>query len=122
KFENLIDSHKFGRVSSELKKHHTPTIANVLHELRPAHQVILFRLLPKDRASAVFRRMEAHQEEQLLKHLTHDETILLMKSLKPDDRVNLMEEMPPAVTRRLLNMLEPEDRAEAVELLGYPED
>lgn len=119
---DLIKAKDLPKLSAELSHHHTATIVDILDELHPSEQVVLFRLLKRERASRVFSQLNQHTEEQLLKHLKHEETIQLIKSLKPDDRVSLLEELPSSVTRRLLDALEPEDRAEAVTLLGYPED
>jgi len=41
--------------------------------------------------------------------------------MAPDDRTMFLEELPAAVTRQLLTLLTPEERAVAVRLLGYPE-
>jgi magnesium transporter len=41
--------------------------------------------------------------------------------MAPDDRTTFLEELPAEATRRLLDLLTPEERAEAVQLLGYPE-
>lgn len=122
KIQKLIHDKDLVALSAELSHHHTATIVEVMNELEPREQVVLFRLLKKERASRVFSRLDSHAEEQLLGHLKHSETISLIRSLKPDDRVGMLEELPAGVTRRLLDALEPEDRAEAVTLLGYPED
>jgi magnesium transporter len=42
--------------------------------------------------------------------------------LDPDDRTHLFEELPGRLTQRLLNMLSPSERVEALKLLGYPEN
>ncbi|MDZ7744784.1 MAG: magnesium transporter [Candidatus Saccharibacteria bacterium] len=118
----LIHAGQISNLRTYLKRLHTQTVVEIIDELSDAQSTLVFRLLPRTLASKVFRRLEFHQEEQLLKGLSKEETAKLLHSLKPDERVNLIEEMPAKVTRRMLNMLEPEDRAEAVKLLGYPED
>jgi magnesium transporter len=42
--------------------------------------------------------------------------------MAPDDRTMFLEELPAPVTRQLLALLTPEERAIASTLLGYPED
>ena len=54
--------------------------------------------------------------------LTDEETRELLSRLRPDDRTNLFEEPPGQATRKLLNLLSPEDLREARWLLGYPEE
>jgi magnesium transporter len=41
--------------------------------------------------------------------------------MAPDDRTMFLEELPAEVTRQLLTLLTPDERAVAVRLLGYPE-
>src|SRR5499427_3441147 len=41
--------------------------------------------------------------------------------MAPYDRTTFLEELPAEATRQLLALLTPEERAEAVRLLGYPE-
>ena len=47
---------------------------------------------------------------------------MLLTNLNPDDRTALLQELPALVTRRLLQLLSPEDLLEARQLLGYPEE
>jgi magnesium transporter len=44
----------------------------------------------------------------------------LLNHMSPDDRTLLFGELPANVTKHLLSLLTPEERAEAVTLLGYP--
>jgi magnesium transporter len=46
----------------------------------------------------------------------------VLDEMSADDRTALLEELPGEVTRRLLDLLSPEERAVARSLLGYPED
>jgi magnesium transporter len=41
--------------------------------------------------------------------------------MSPDDRTVLLEELPAAATKQMLALLNDEERAEAVKLLGYPD-
>ncbi|WP_297630806.1 magnesium transporter [Caldilinea sp.] len=97
-------------------------IADLLNELDKAERVVFFRVLPRHLASEVFTYLSSEQQNQLLKDLTDEETRQLLANLSPDDRTMLLEELPGRVSQRLLNLLSPEDLAEARTLLGYPED
>src|SRR5207302_557622 len=44
----------------------------------------------------------------------------LLSRMSPDDRTWFLSELPANVTKQLLALLTPEERAEAVTLLGYP--
>ncbi len=43
-------------------------------------------------------------------------------TLTLDDRTALLQELPAAATQKLLNLLSPEERKIAIELLGYPKN
>jgi magnesium transporter len=53
--------------------------------------------------------------------MASEEAAALLTHMAPDDRTTFLEELPAEATRRLLDLLTPEERAEAVQLLGYPE-
>jgi magnesium transporter len=53
--------------------------------------------------------------------MASDEAAALLNDMAPDDRTALLDELPAEATRQLLALLTPEERAEAVQLLGYPE-
>jgi len=99
-----------------------PDVASLLIGLNKADRVILFRLLPRPVATAVFSYLEKEDRNALLKDLTNEETRYLLTNLPPDDRTTLFEELPGQVTQRLLNLLNPDDLKEARLLLGYPEE
>lgn len=99
-----------------------PALAGVIRTLPIKEQVIVFRVLPRAMAADAFEFLELTDQEQLLKAMGSEETAGLLNNMAPDDRTSLFEELPAAVTKRLLELLSPEERAVAVNLLGYPED
>lgn len=99
-----------------------PDITTLLIGLDKADRVIIFRLMPRTIATAVFSYIEKEDRIALLKDLTNEETRYLLSNLAPDDRTTLFEELPGQATQRLLNLLSPEDLKEARLLLGYPEE
>lgn len=96
-------------------------VAEIITHIEDVKDVVLFRLLPRDKMARVFRYLQAHDEQTILRNLSNAEAGKLLADLKPDERVNVIEEMPAKITRRLLNTLGPDDRAEALKLLGYPD-
>ena len=82
--------------------------------------VLMFRALPRNLQAEVFGRLEQGRQERLLHSLTDQETAHVLAELAPDERTAFLEELPGEVTRRLLQMLSPEDLKEARDLLGYP--
>ncbi len=53
--------------------------------------------------------------------MAQEDIAALLNEMAPDDRTMFLEELPAPVTRQLLALLTPEERAIARTLLGYPE-
>ncbi|HDK36588.1 MAG TPA: magnesium transporter [Bacteroidetes bacterium] len=66
--------------------------------------------------------METSIQKNLLSHILDSSIQALINDLSPDDRTDLLEELPGQITQKLLNLLTIEQRKEALELLGYPEN
>jgi len=97
-------------------------ITELLSVLPPKEQVVVFRLLDKEKAAEVFSELDPEIAEELLKHFTSEETRAIISELDPDDRAALFSELPPQVVKRLMALISKEDRKEALTILGYPED
>lgn len=118
---NLLRSGDIAKLRDQLVHCSPPALAGVIRALPIEEQVIVFRVLPRAMAADVFEFLELTDQEQLLKAMGNEDTAGLLNNMAPDDRTSLFEELPAAVTKRLLELLSPEERAVAVKLLGYPE-
>src|SRR4029079_2633731 len=92
-------------------------LASVSHE----DQVIVFRVLPRKDAAAVFEYLSQDAKEGLLKTMAQGEVAELLNNMAPDDRTFFLEELPAEVTRERVRVLPPPERSVSVSLLGYPE-
>ncbi len=99
-------------------------IASLIEELEEQHDVVLFRLLPRELAADTFEHLSHEKQEELIEAFAGRKERLadLLNDLAPDDRTALLEELPSAVAQRLIQMLSPEERRVATMLLGYPEE
>jgi magnesium transporter len=111
----------YTRLRDIVRNRHASDLANLLTDLGIEDQVIVFRILPRKDAAAVFEYLSLEQQETLLKAMAHEDVASLLNSMAPDDRTMFLEELPAAVTRQLLAMLTPQERSVALKLLGYPE-
>ena len=106
----------------DMVRNRPPTdLAELLADLPLDDQAIVFRLLPRKDAAATFEYLEQDAREALLKTLSKEDVASLLNEMAPDDRTMFLEELPATVTRELLTLLTPQERAIAVTLLGYPE-
>jgi magnesium transporter len=118
--ERLIRSSRLPELRDHLAGFRPPEISSALLDLRPEDQVVAFRVLPRKLAAAVFEYLPSAAQRALVKTMGQEDVASLLNHMSPDDRTLLFGELPANVTKHLLSLLTPEERAEAVTLLGYP--
>lgn len=118
----LIAEHKWNDLRAKMAGLQPADIADLLLKLPKRERVLLFRALPRELAADSFSELEHEDAQYFLHELSDDETRVLLTELEPDDRTELLEELPGVVVQKLLNLLEPKDRAKTQAILGYPEE
>jgi magnesium transporter len=111
----------FRTLKESLEEILPPDVAEILRQLRTDEQVLLFRLLRKDQASEVFANLEVEEQKTLIEVFTDQGIKAIIEEMNPDDRTELLDELPAGLVRKLLQLLDPHERALAHQLLGYPE-
>ena len=117
-----IAHRRFDALKARLRHGEIADVAEAIDRLSDEEEAIAFRLLDRDRASAVFEYLSLDAQEHLLHTLSDADAAAVLEEMSADDRTALLEELPGKVTARLLNLLSAEERSRAVQLLGYPED
>jgi magnesium transporter len=120
--EEFIDARDLAGLRRWLEETGVLDIADELTRLPAEERAIPFRLLPKDRALAVFEALDPVYQQELLAGLREGRVRQLVEEMQPDDRARLIDEMPAKVALRLLAGLSAAERALTATLLGYPED
>jgi len=92
-----------------------------MHDLSTENQVIIYRLLSKDKALSLFEQLDTTDQEQLIHSFTDEAAIEIISELEPDDRVRLLDELPASVVKRMIAALSYEERAATNLLMGYEE-
>lgn len=95
-------------------------VVQLVERLPPARGALLFRVLPKERALAVFESLDSGHQADLISALREGEVIAFFEAMDPDDRVSLLDELPATVAERLLSGLDPRERTLTGVVLGYP--
>jgi magnesium transporter len=95
-------------------------VALVLPTLTPRDQALVFRLLPKDTALAVFESLMPVDQRELLEAMGREEVVGLLERLDGEDRTRLLDELPAKVAKRLIAKLDADTRAWVQTMLGYP--
>jgi magnesium transporter len=96
-------------------------IAEILVEVPDQDDVAIYRVLPREVASAVFAHLPADHQENLIRTLSHEQMRDVLAGMTPDDQARLLDELPAEVTKRIIDTLPPEELKAARDLLGYPE-
>lgn len=120
--QSLIEERQLG-ILKEILVDWTPAdIAELLIDLPEKDRVIIFRLLSKELAADTFEYMDFDTQMELLKLMGKEESAVILNEMDPDDRTWLFEELPASAAKQLIQLLSPEERKVAVQLLGYPEN
>jgi len=120
----LIEKKDWKKIRNELSELDPLLIAEIIDELPEGEDVLVFRLLSKIQAKDTFQFLEHDKQEQIIEELASKAYRVseLLNDLDPDDRTAFLEELPGQVSQRLIQMLSPEERKIAIQLLGYPEE
>ena len=122
KIKDLLTNKKYNELKKILNELNSADIPGILEEFDKEDVIIIFRLLSKEQAGEAFSYMESDMREKLLEDLTDRELKSVIDELFMDDTVDLIEEMPSNVVKRILKLVNKEDRNTINELLKYPED
>ncbi len=118
-FEDIPTS-DLSRLRHALLELRVPDVVALLRRSDSRRRAVLFRLLPKDRALAVFESLEPGLAGELLGGLRDERVGQLIEDLDPDDRVTLLDELPANVAKKLLQGLSPREHELTATLMGYP--
>ena len=118
----LIDEKKYSDLKGLLLKAEPADVAELYDELPEELYAVIFRLLPKEPAAAVFVELDPDKQQLLINSFTDKELKGILDELYMDDTVDIIEEMPANVVTRILANTHPDDRAAINRLLEYPDD
>ncbi|SDD85081.1 magnesium transporter [Riemerella columbipharyngis] len=97
-------------------------VAEMLSELPSKERLMTFLKLPKNQKTEVFAHMDSDFQEETIRSIGNHEVAELLNAMTPDDRTQLLEDFPDELIKYSINLLKPEERKVAMELLGYPPD
>lgn len=119
---DLIENKKFNDLKNYLQSVNSADLPSLFDELDEENILIIYRLLPKEKAAEAFAEFDPDIQEMLINGFSDKELQSVMNELFMDDAVDLIEEMPANMVKRILKNIDPEDRKTINELLNYPED
>lgn len=113
---NKKDSEKLKELVSGMEE---LPLLQLFSNLSADEKVIVFRLLPNDKALILFEDLTPATQQHLLRSFTDERATEFVNEMAPDVRVRLLDELPATVTQKLLQSLAPDERAATNLLLGY---
>ena len=118
----LIETKQINKLHEVLEDINSADFPALFEELNDEDTMIVYRLLPKDKAAEVFVELDPDVQEKLINAFTDKELKRVIDELFMDDTVDLIEEMPSNVVKRILKNIKASDRNTINELLKFPED
>ncbi len=119
--EQWIDEGNISKLQDFLNEQNISDVEELIDEL-PEHAALFIETLNINRAVHVFGILDFPTQERIFKKLSAGKVRELINAMPPDDRTSFFSELKGDVVKHLIIMLSPEERKEALSLLGYPED
>jgi magnesium transporter len=118
----LVQKRDFSTLKEIFEEWHPSDLADAVADLPENDRAIVFRLLPREKAADTFEYLDFDIQQSLLKALGNEDVAAILNEMSPDDRTAFLQELPGPVIRQLMDLLSPDERAVARNLLGYPPD
>ena len=97
-------------------------LARELEQMERGEMLMVFRLMPKDLAAAVFTYLDSSLHQHIVESITAHEIRELIDEMFIDDAVDLLEELPSNMVRAIINNTSPSTRSLINAFLKYPEN
>jgi len=119
---SFINQGKYAEVRNKIIEMNVVDIAQVLEELDRQALLVIFRILPKDIAAAVFSYIPNELQKYIIESITDKEIKTIIDELFLDDTVDFLEEMPSNIVKKVLKNTDEQTRKLINQFLSYPED
>src|SRR5690625_330727 len=103
-------------------KTHPADIAERLMKLPAEERTLSFLRLYKEKKIDVFSFLDIADQRAILESLGDKGLRELIENMAPDDRTQLFSDFPDNLIRKMIRFVKPEERKEALALLGYEPD
>lgn len=120
--EELIELKEWKILKNILSDWDIQNLVELIKEVDEKNKILIFRILPKYISNELFSELEYEDQKIILDKMTDQQIKEILLELEPDDRTMLFEELHGKILQKYLNLLPIDERKEALELLGYPED
>ncbi|MFT4072745.1 MAG: magnesium transporter [Dysgonamonadaceae bacterium] len=101
---------------------HPVDIAEHMASLDKKERFLTFLMLSEEQKAEVFPYMDKDIQQEIIENLGNNETKSLINNLAPDDRTLILMDFPDYIIKEIINLLNENERKEALKLLGYETD
>lgn len=124
KIRELLEKKDLKNLQEFLNLETSANIAEFIKENEEGEKenIILFRILSKEKAAEVFAELDSDLQMQIVSSMTDDKLQSLLDELYFDDMIDFIEEMPSSVVKRVLENYKNENRSLINQFLSYEED
>ena len=124
KIRELLEKKDLKNLQEFLNSETSANIAEFIkeNEEEEKENIILFRILSKEKAAEVFAELDGDLQMQIVSSMTDDKLQSLLDELYFDDMIDFIEEMPSSVVKRVLENYKNENRSLINQFLSYEED
>lgn len=120
-FEEVIASEDKLAIQEFLNDQNISDVANLIYDNTEFESQIIAHL-SIHRAAGVFKILESAEQKRIIEDSPAFKSAELLNELPVDDRVAFLEGLPNRVVREMIKVLDPDERKDTLELLGYPEN
>ncbi|MDX1364307.1 magnesium transporter [Arenibacter latericius] len=123
-FLEMIRNKEWKLISRSINDLEANEVVHVLQDIPKREQIILFRLLTRERAKRTFKLLSYSDQLNIIEILGENplKVSTLLNDIEPDDRTSFFKQLPTDVSKRLILLLSPEEREITTQLLSYPKD
>ena len=107
---------------NKIAEMHPGDIADLMEELSPKEQIIIFNRLDKKTAAKTFVEAQPEIQESFFKGLKMNRIVELLESMPPHSAADLLAILEDEKAKAILQHLQPEKAKKISELLQYPKN
>lgn len=100
-FEEIIAAKDWGTLRETLIELPPPDIAELIVDVPPEDEGVIFRMLRRELAAKVFEYIPIKHQRRLVQSLSNTQVHAILNEMTPDDRTRPLDELPAEVTREL---------------------
>ncbi|HKX56722.1 MAG TPA: magnesium transporter [Xanthomonadales bacterium] len=117
-----LDSGVKNRASRMLSGLSAAEIGDLLESMPLAKRLALWELVDPDQDGDVLVEVNDEVRTSLIRDMTQEELVAAVDELDLDDLADIYDDLPEAVTSRVLQSMDRQDRERLNRVLSYPED